>query len=76
MIGRENVKWDPNQEYQKTTPTKKPKYHNDHYVYKTKECLELLEKLHHTQGREKLEELKERNYRAIFKKREHRCWNK
>ena len=25
---------------------------------------------------EKIEELKERNYRAVYKKREHRCWER
>ena len=63
---REKVKWDPNQDYQKTTPNKEiqnknlgllrcksAKCHNERYKYKTKECLELCDKLHHLQqGRE------------------------
>ena len=34
------------------------------------------DKLHHSQYRkERVQEQKERNYRAIFRNREHRCWN-
>ena len=40
------------------------KCHNDHYAYK----LELHDKLHHSQQGRKQVELKERDYRAIFKK--------
>ena len=33
------------------------------------------DRLHHSQhGKEIVQELKERNYRAIFRKRDHRCW--
>ena len=66
---REKVKFYQNQDCQKTTPTKGPKkncvlprckstkYHNEHYKYKKKECLEL----HHSQHRrEKIQELKEK----------------
>ena len=54
----------------------KAKCLNDLDVYNTKECLELHDKLHHSQqGREKVKKLKERNCRAIFKKREHRRWD-
>ena len=50
------------------------KCHNERYTCKIKECLELRDKLHHSQqGREKVQELKEKNYRAVFKKREHIC---
>ena len=56
---------------------KNKKIYNVHYKYKTKECLELNVKLHHSQqGREKIQELKERNYRALFRKREHKFWNR
>ena len=30
----------------------------------------------HNREEKKVEELKERNYRTIFMKREHRCWNR
>ena len=50
--------------------------HKMRYKYKTTEWLEQHDRLHYSQhGKEKLQELKERNYRAIFRKREHRCWN-
>ena len=42
-------------------------------VYKTPECLELHERLQHQQGREKIQELEEKNYRTVFRQREHRC---
>ena len=39
-------------------------------------CLEQHDRLHYAQLRkEKVQELKEKNYRAIFRKREHICWN-
>ena len=28
------------------------------------------------QRREKIQELKEKNYRALFRKRKYRCWNR
>ena len=53
------------------------KYYNARYAYKTKECLEPHDKLHHSQqGREQVEELKGRNCRAIFKERVHKSWNR
>ena len=56
---------------------KSAKCHKERYKYKTKECIELHNKLHHSQqGRKKLQELKERNYRVVFRKRKHRCWNR
>ena len=56
---------------------KSVKCHNERYTYKTNKCLKLYDKFHHSQQRrEKVQELKERNYRAVFKKREHRCWNR
>ena len=52
------------------------KCYNERYKYKTTECLEQHDRLHHSQHRkEKVQELKERNYRAIFRKREHGCWS-
>ena len=51
---------------------KSTKCYNECYKYKITECLEQHDRLQH--GKEKLQELKERNYRAIFRKREHRCW--
>ena len=52
------------------------KCYNEHFIYKTTECLEQHDSLHHSKYRkEKVGELKERNYRAVFRKREHRCWN-
>ena len=55
---------------------KSAKCYNEHFKYKTKECLELHDKLHHSQqGREK-KELKERKYITVFLVREHRCWNR
>ena len=54
---------------------KSVKCHNDPYTYK--ECLKLHDKLHHSQqGKEKVQKPKERNYRVIFRKIEHRCWNR
>ena len=45
--------------------------HNECYKYKTKKCLELHDKLHHSQqGKEKVQELKETNYTVVFRKRE------
>ena len=62
------MKWYPNQNYKKITPTK--------YKYKTTECLEQHGKLQNSQhGKDKVHELKERNYGAVFRKREHKCWN-
>ena len=46
---------------------KSTKCHNDHYAYKTKECIELQYMINSTTQNK--EELKEMNYRAIFKKR-------
>ena len=56
---------------------KSTKCHIEHYKFKTKECLELLDKFF-SQNREKnkIHELKERNYRSVFRKREHGCWNR
>ena len=70
-----------NQDYQKTTPMKirncGPLRCKSTKCYKTKECQELHDKIHHLQQeREKIQELKERNYTVIFRKREHRCWNR
>ena len=78
------MKWDLNQDYQGTQirksgllRCKSAKCHNDFYAYKTRKYLELQDKLNQSQQRrEKVEELKEKNYRVIFKKREHRCWNR
>ena len=79
---REKVKGYPNQDSQKNTnegtQTKKKdlikfksaKCYNEHYIYKTKH-----DRLHHLQqGKEKLQELKERNYKVIIRKRKHICW--
>ena len=58
------------------TRCKSAQCYNKRFVYKTTECLEQHDSLHHSQhGKEKVKQHKERNYRAIFKKREHRCWN-
>ena len=52
------------------------KCYNERFIYKTTECLEQHYSLHHSQhGKEKAQELKERKYRAIFRKRDHRFWN-
>ena len=70
--------------HQKRTQTKKKdpircksaKCYNERYIYKKTEYLEQYDSLHYSQhGKEKVEEQKERNYRAIFRKKEHRCWN-
>ena len=66
----------PNKEIQirKSDPLrgKNAKCHNDCYVYKRKQCLELHDRLRYSQeGKERVEEMKEINYKAIFKKREH-----
>ena len=45
-----------------------------HYTYKTKECFELHDKLQHSeQGGEKLQKLKEKNYRVVLRKKELKC---
>ena len=67
------MKLDTNQDYQKITPTKKDpircksaKCYNEHFKYKTTECLEQHDRLHPSQhGKEKVQELKETNYRDI-----------
>ena len=74
---------DPKKDYQKT-PTKGPKInkycgllrwksakcHIKCNTYKTNDFLELYDKLNHSQqGREKVKELKERNYRTVFRNR-------
>ena len=58
MEGKGESKLEPNQDYQKKTNEefqikksgplrcKSTKFHNDRYVYKTQECLELHNKLH------------------------------
>ena len=61
-------------EKKKLIKCQKTKCHNDRYFYRTSECLELHERLQHQQGKEKIQEMKEKNYRAKFKQREHRCW--
>ena len=44
------------------TEKKKPiKCHNDRYIYRTSECLELHERLQHPQGKEKIQKMKEKN---------------
>ena len=51
---------------------KSKKSHNECFTNKTKECLELYDKLNHSQhGREKVQEMKEQNYRDVFRKIEH-----
>ena len=58
------------------TKKKDPIRYKSVKYYKTTECLEQHDRLHHSQhGKVKVQELKDRNYRAIFRKREHRCWN-
>ena len=48
---------------------KSTKCHNEHYKYKTKECLELYDKLHHSQqGREKIKELKKKTTEMYLEK--------
>ena len=51
-------------EKKKSIKCQKARCFNDQYTNKTPECLELHERLHHQQGREKIQELKEKNYRA------------
>ena len=47
------------------------KCHNELYAFKTIDCIELHDKLHHSQqGKEKVQELKETNYTVVFRKRE------
>ena len=78
------MKWDLNQDYQGTQirksgllRCKSAKCHNDFYAYKTRKYLELQDKLNQSQQRrEKVEELKEKNYRDIFKEIEHIFWHK
>ena len=74
----------PKKHTKKRTQTKKKdpircksaKCYNERYIYKKTEYLEQYDSLHYSQhGKEKVEEQKERNYRAIFMKREHRSWN-
>ena len=37
--------------------------------------IKIHDKLDHSQQRrEKIQELKEKSYKAVFRKREHRCW--
>ena len=56
---------------------KSAKCQNKCYICNTKECIELHDKFHHIQqGKEKVQELKEINYRAVFNKREQRCRNR
>ena len=44
--------------------------HSECYKYKTKECLELHDKLHpHNREEKKIQELKERNDRTVFKEK-------
>ena len=55
---------------------KSAKCHNECYKYQTTKCQEQHDKLHNSQhGKENVQELKERNYRSLFRKREHKCWN-
>ena len=51
---------------------KSTKCYNECYKYKITECLEQHDRLQH--GKEKLQELKERNYKVIIRKRKHICW--
>ena len=51
-------------EKKKPIKCQKAKCHNDRYIYRTLECLELHERLQHPQGKEKVQETKEkRKYR-------------
>merc|ERR1711976_724142 len=63
-------------EKKKLIKCQKTKCHYDRYSYRTSECLELHERLQHQQGKQRVQvqEMKEKNYRAKFKLREHRCW--
>ena len=51
----------------KTIKCQKARCYNDRYIYRTLECLELHERLQHPHGKEKVQEMKENNYRAKFK---------
>ena len=68
----------PNQDYQKNIPTKglKPtryksaKCYNEHFIYKTTECLEQHDSLNHSQHGKKKKRIIE-----LYSRKKNRCWN-